>query len=86
MQTTEIFNRLIDVAKYSVVIQSVDEIKPDSRFVDHLGFDSLDQIEVLMDVEEEFGIEISDEEAETIVTVGDAVALVQAKLMPNAKY
>lgn len=84
MQTTVIFNRLIDVAKHWAVIQSVDEIKPDSRFVDHLGFDSLDQLEVLMEVEKEFGIEISDEEAETIVTVGDAVALVQAKLAPNA--
>lgn len=83
MQTTEIFTRLVDVAKHWAFMASGEEIKPESRFVDDLDFDSLDQIEVLMVIEEEFGVEISDEEAETIVTVADAVALVTAKLPPN---
>lgn len=83
MQTTEIFNRLVDVAKPWTFMQSSGDVTLESRFVDDLGFDSLDQVEVMMEVEEEFCIEISDEEAETVVTLADAVALVQAKLTPN---
>ncbi len=50
-----------------------DEIKPESTFVDDLGADSLDIVELVMAMEEEFEVEIPDEEAENIKTVGDAV-------------
>lgn len=50
-----------------------DEITMDTTFVDDLGADSLDVFQIIMGIEEEFGIEIPNEEAEKIVTVSDAV-------------
>ena len=51
----------------------VDEITMDTTFVDDLGADSLDIFQIIMGLEEEFDIEIANEEAEKIITVGDAV-------------
>ncbi len=56
---------------------SVDEITEESSFVDNLGADSLDLVEMIMAFEEEFGVEIADEEAEKISTVGDALEYVK---------
>jgi len=56
-----------------------EEIKPESSFVDDLGADSLDTVEVVMALEEEFGIEIPDEDAEKITTVGEAVKYIDTK-------
>ena len=50
-----------------------DDVTEDASFVDDLGADSLDIVELVMALEEEFGISIPDEEAENIKTVGDAV-------------
>lgn len=50
-----------------------DDITPDTTFIDDLGADSLDVFQIIMGVEEEFDIEIPNEEAEKILTVGDAV-------------
>ncbi|MDH5720777.1 MAG: acyl carrier protein [Spirochaetia bacterium] len=47
------------------------EISPESHFIDDLGADSLDTVELVMALEEEFGIEVPDEDAEKIQTVGD---------------
>lgn len=55
-----------------------DKVKDDSAFVDDLGADSLDQVELVMAFEEEFGIEIPDDIAEKIVTVKDAVTHIEA--------
>lgn len=52
------------------------DIKDDSAFIDDLGADSLDTIELVMAVEEEFGIEVDDAEWESAVTFGNAVALI----------
>ena len=49
-----------------------DEIKPESSFIEDLGADSLDIVELVMAFEEEFGVEIPDDAAEKIATVGDA--------------
>ncbi len=57
----------------------LDDVKPDSKLVADLGMDSLDLIETCMAVEEEFEIEISNEEAERYVTVGDIMDLVVLK-------
>ena len=54
-----------------------DEIKPESSFIDDLGADSLDIVELVMTIEEEFAVEIPDEEAENIKTVGDAINYVK---------
>ena len=50
-----------------------DSIKSEAHFVNDLGADSLDTVELIMEFEEEFGIEIPDEDAENITTVGSAV-------------
>ena len=52
---------------------SEEVIRPDSTFVDYLGADSLDVFQIIMGIEEEFDIEIDNEEAEKITTVQDAV-------------
>ena len=53
------------------------EVKPESKFVDDLDSDSLDVVELVMALEEKFEIEIPDEEAEKIQTVGDVVAYIE---------
>ena len=55
-----------------------EEIKPESKFIEDLGADSLDIVELIMAMEEEFQTEIPDEEAEKIRTVGDATEHVKA--------
>ena len=55
------------------------KIQSDSKFIDDLGADSLDTVELVMAFEEEFGSEISDTEAEKILTVGDAVKFIESK-------
>jgi acyl carrier protein len=50
-----------------------EDVKPESKFVDDLGADSLDLVELIMSLEDKFSIEISDEEAEKIITVKDAL-------------
>jgi acyl carrier protein len=57
---------------------SMDEIEIDSSFVDDLGADSLDTVELVMALEEEFDLEIADEDAEKISTVHDAVTYINS--------
>lgn len=52
------------------------EVTENARFIDDLGADSLDTVELVMRFEEEFGIEIPDEEAEKIQSVGDAISYI----------
>lgn len=54
------------------------EVKPEAKFVDDLGADSLDLVELVMALEEEYNMEISDEDAEKILTVGDAIEFIKA--------
>lgn len=55
-----------------------DEITMETTFVDDLGADSLDLFQIIMGIEEEFDIEIANEEAENILTVGDAVEQIKS--------
>ena len=72
----------LDIAKMKKIIADqlgVDEaeITMESSFIDDLGADSLDTVELVMQLEEEYGLEISDEDAEKIKTVGDVVKYIE---------
>lgn len=54
-----------------------DQVTLEASFIDDLGADSLDTVELVMAFEEEFGIEIPDEDAEKILTIGDAVTYIE---------
>ena len=73
---------LIDDIKEVVVEQlsvNPDEVKENSKFVEDLGADSLDVVELVMALEEKFDIEIPDDEAEKIQTVQDVINYIQSK-------
>ena len=59
---------------------SSDEVTSDAKFVDDLGADSLDIVELIMAFEEQFDIEIPDEDAEKIETVGDAIKYIEERI------
>lgn len=59
--------------------KSVDEITEDSEFVKDLGADSLDVVEMLMNLEEEFDVTVPEEDAVNIKTVGDIIKIIEAK-------
>lgn len=65
-----------------IIVEQLDveekEVTPEASITDDLGADSLDQVELVMAFETEFGIDIPDEEAEKIKTVGDAVAKIDS--------
>ncbi|WP_328277982.1 acyl carrier protein [Sphingobium sp.] len=54
-----------------------EKVVPDAHFIDDLGADSLDVVELVMRIEEEFGVSIPDADAETIQTVGEAIAYLE---------
>jgi len=56
----------------------ISEVVPEASFVDDLGADSLDLVELIMSMEEEFDLDISDEDAEKILTVKDAIEYINA--------
>ena len=57
---------------------NADQITPEAKFIEDLGADSLDTVELVMALEEEFGNEIPDEEAEKLTTVGDVIQYIEA--------
>ena len=69
-----------DKVKHIIVEQlgvDEEEVKTEASFVDDLGADSLDVVELVMALEEEFGLEISDEDAEKLTTVGQAIQYIE---------
>lgn len=60
-----------------------EQLNLEAKFVEDLGADSLDQVELVMAFEEEFGAEIPDEDAEKLTTVGEAIRYVESKLAAN---
>lgn len=71
MAQAGVYDRLKKIVVEQLGVDESD-VKPEASFVDDLNADSLDLVELIMSLEEEFGMEISDEEAEKIKTVGDA--------------
>jgi acyl carrier protein len=54
-----------------------DQVTPEAKFIEDLGADSLDTVELIMALEEEFGIEVPDEQAEKLLTVGDVAKYIE---------
>lgn len=80
-------NEIFEKVKKAVVEQldvREEEITEDSTFVQDLGADSLEVVEIVMALEEAFNIEIPDEEVDQIKTVGDAVNFIESKLKEKA--
>ena len=75
---SEISDRVKKIVVEHLGVES-DKVIDSASFVDDLGADSLDTVELVMAFEEEFGSEISDSEAEKILTVGDAVKFIEGK-------
>ena len=78
MSQEEIFQKVQAIVAEQLSVDS-GEVKSGSNFQNDLGADSLDTVELVMAFEEEFGSEISDSEAEKILTVGDAVKFIEGK-------
>ncbi len=78
--STAIEQKIKEIIAEKLGLNSPDEIRNDASFIDDLGADSLDTVELVMAFEEEYGIEISDEEAEKIRTVQNAIDFVQQKV------
>ncbi len=75
----EIFNKVQSIVAEQLEIQDKETIKPESKFAEDLGADSLDVVELVMALEEEFDLEIPDEAAEQIATVQAAVDYIDEK-------
>jgi len=76
---------MVDVNKVKEIIVNqlgvdISEVTPEASFIDDLGADSLDTVELVMAFEEEFGVEIPDEDAEKLTTVGNAIDYLEKKL------
>jgi acyl carrier protein len=79
MQSEEIMTKLKELVIDRLNVEE-DQIKPDASFVEDLGADSLDIVELIMGIEEEFDVEIPDEDAEKLTNVAEALAYVKGKL------
>ena len=77
MSEEEIFNKIKDLTAENFDIDK-DKITKETSFTDDLEADSIDLVEFILQLEDEFGAEIPDDEAEKIKTVGDAVAYIKA--------
>ena len=78
MASEETVRRLRDLIANALRVNPAD-VKPAASFIDDLGADSLDIVELVMAIEKEFGIEIPDEDAEKIATVQDAINYITDK-------
>ena len=80
MSDEEILEKLKDIIVEQLGVER-DIIRKESTFVDDLSADSLDIVELVMSIEESFDIEIPDQDAEKIVTVGDVINYIKEKLL-----
>jgi acyl carrier protein len=67
-----VFEKVVEVIVKELNVKK-EEVKPETSLTDDLGADSLDAVELIMSLEDEFGVKISDEKAQTFKTVGDIV-------------
>ena len=76
---SDTFDRIKNLVAEHLDIEE-SKVKPDSSFDDDLGADSLDSVEIIMALEEDFEIEITDEEAQALITIQNAVDFVDEKI------
>ena len=79
MKKEEVLSRLKEIIEDRLDVEE-DQIVPEASFVEDLGADSLDIVELIMGIEEEFDIEIPDEDAEKLTSVGEAMNYTLAKI------
>ena len=75
----EVADKVKKIIAEHLGIEDMGKITEDAKFIDDLGADSLDTVELVMAFEEAFDVEIPDEKAETILTVGDAISHLETK-------
>ncbi|MEG4861133.1 acyl carrier protein [Microcoleus sp. K1-B6] len=80
MSQDDIFTRVQKIVKEQLEVDNLSDVKPEANFANDLGADSLDTVELVMALEEEFDIEIPDEAAEGITTVQACVDFISSKL------
>ncbi len=76
---SEVAEKVKKIIAEHLGIDDMERITEDAKFIDDLGADSLDTVELVMAFEEAFDVEIPDEKAETILTVGDAISHLEYK-------
>lgn len=76
MNETEILEKLTGIIVEQLGVEA-EQVKPDATFVEDLAADSLDIVELVMSIEEEFDLQIADEDAEHIVTVNDVITYIK---------
>tara|TARA_B000000609_G_C23967638_1_gene237515 strand:+ start:163 stop:396 length:234 start_codon:yes stop_codon:yes gene_type:complete len=76
---SEVAEKVKKIIAEHLGIEDMSKITDEAKFIDDLGADSLDTVELVMAFEEAFDVEIPDEKAETILTVGDAISHLESK-------
>ena len=76
---SEVAEKVKKIIAEHLGIEDMEKITNDAKFIDDLGADSLDTVELVMAFEEAFDVEIPDEKAETILTVGDAISHLESQ-------
>ncbi len=78
---TNMADKTIEQKVKDIIVEQLgvnaDQVVPEAKFIEDLGADSLDTVELIMALEEEFGIEVPDEEAEKLVSVGDVTRYIE---------
>jgi acyl carrier protein len=82
MTEKDIFNKVQSIVAQQLGVDK-NQVTREAHFADDLGADSLDTVELVMAIEEEFAIEIPDEEAETIATLGQAIEFIAKTITDN---
>ncbi|MEH2045469.1 acyl carrier protein [Nostoc sp.] len=84
MSQVELFEKVKKIVIEQLSVDPPDKVTPQAKFMEDLGADSLDTVELVMALEEEFDIEIPDEAAEQITSVQDAVDYINNKVTASA--
>jgi acyl carrier protein len=82
MSDNSIEQKVTDIIVEQLSVNA-EQVNPDAKFIEDLGADSLDTVELVMAFEEEFSIEVPDEEAEKLQTVGDVIRFVESNGSPG---